>query len=214
MLGIDVVLPILVLVLALIVGPLPLVIRGVIRRWLGPAFVQRWYRPVSVGVGLGMIGASALVAWFDPAQTFLLVLICLLVLLAVMDWQWRWLPIEWTLGVIALGVLQGISGGDIILTAQQIAVPSLTVLAIRQVLKAIFKRVALGLGDVWLIAGLGAFLPVTASFLLIGLAALSGLAELLFRRWRSADQQKTASVSYGTHLCVVFVIMLSFTQIN
>lgn len=210
----GVVLPIGVLVVSLVFGPLPIVIRGVIRRHFGPAYVHRWFRPASFGIGIGMALAAVVMAVLDGSQTLYLVLLCLLLLLAVIDWQWRWLPIEWTLGVIALGLVHGVLGGDFSLVLQQMLVPSMTILLIRQILQAVLKRQALGLGDVWLIAGLGAFLPVTTTFLMIGLAALSGLANLLLRRWYSLESQKIAGVSYGTHLCAVFLILLTFTQIN
>ncbi|MDX8353207.1 prepilin peptidase [Cognatiyoonia sp. IB215182] len=207
-------LPICILIGALILGPLPIVARGLIRKTLGPQRTHRWFRPVSLGLGAGMVLAAFLMMAIDPAQTRHLVLISLLALLAVIDWQWRWLPIEWTFAVIALGVLDGLITASFAQTAFQMLVPSLTILMIRQVLQLLLGRPPLGLGDIWLIAGLGAFLPVTLSFLMIGLAALSGLAELAVRRLLSGNRQKSAAVSYGTHLCVVFVVLRSFPQIN
>ncbi|MDX8349128.1 prepilin peptidase [Cognatiyoonia sp. IB215446] len=207
-------LPISILIAALFFGPLPIVLRGVIRGALDPHHVRRWFRPATLGLATGMVLAALLMTSIDPAQTRHLVLICLLLLLAVIDWQWRWLPIEWTFAVISLGMLDGLIAGSLLQTAVQIAAPSLTILLIRQVLQALMGRPPLGLGDIWLIAGLGAFLPATLSFLMIGLAGLSGLAELAIRRLLSGNRQKSAAVSYGTHLCVVFVVLRSFPQIN
>ncbi|MEL6839238.1 MAG: A24 family peptidase [Pseudomonadota bacterium] len=212
--ALAVVLPVVVLVLALVFGPLPIVVRALMRRPLGPAKMRRWMRPASLGVGVGMVLAALLIAALDPGRTLNLVMVCLLLLLAIIDWQWRWLPIEWTLGLIVLGVVHGIVEQELLLAIQQMLIPALTVLATRQVLLAVLKKDALGLGDVWLIAGLGAFLPLTASFLMVGLAALTGLAEVLLRRGLAGNTQKTIIVSYGTHLCAVFLILRSFPQVN
>lgn len=207
-------LPIAILIGALFFGPLPIVSRGLIRATAGPHHVHRWFQPATLGLSAGMVLAAFLTIAIDPAQTRQLVLISLLLLLALIDWQWRWLPIEWTLAVIALGILDAVIAGSLAQTTLQMLVPSLSILAIRQTLQWLLGRPPLGLGDIWLIAGLGAFLPVTLSFLMIGMAAFSGLAELGLRRLLSADRQKNTAVSYGTHLCGVFVVLQSFPQIN
>lgn len=208
------VLPVAVLMLSLTFGPLPLVVRGLIRGTLGPHYVHLWYRSASVGVATGMVLAAVMMSVLDGGQTLHLVLLCLLFLLATIDWQWRWLPIEWTLGVIGLGLIHAGLSGNVLQVLLQIVVPCLTILAMRQVLLIALKKEALGLGDIWLIAGLGAFLPIFESYLMIGMAALSGLGEVLLRKLFSTERQKTTSVSYGTHLCAVFLILRSFTQIN
>lgn len=201
-----------VLLLALTLGPLPIVIRGVIRQAAGPQHVHRWAGPAAIGVSLGMILAALVVALGDADQTVYLVLFCLLVLLAIIDWQWHWLPIEWTLSVLAIGLINGAFFGDLLTTLIQIIIPALVLLGTRYLMQVALSKDALGLGDVWLIAGLGAFLPVTNSFLLVGLAALTGLFEVVLRWWFRLDRQKTLGVSYGTHLCVVFLILQSFPR--
>ena len=210
----TILLPIAVLLAALALGPLPIVTRGLLRGLLGPAYVHRWYRCVSLGLSIGMILTAGLMAFIARDLVVFAVLICLLLLLAVIDWQWRWLPIEWTLAVIALGLLHGLSHNQLTDIALQILAPSFAVLAVRQVFLMLHGREALGLGDVWLIAGLGAFLPIAGSFFLIGFAAVSGLVELAVRRLLSGKQQKLAGVSYGTHLCGVFLFLQSFPQFN
>lgn len=207
------VLPIIVLILAMWFGPLPIVVRGVIRGTLGPTHVHRWFRPVGLGLGLGAILAATLVTYLTPDQTLSIVLFALLFLLAAIDWQWRWLPIEWTLGVTALALIHGMTSGELPLVLTQMLIPCLTLAAFRLLMSWALGKEALGLGDIWLLLGLGGFLPVFQTFLLVGLAALLGLAMVLASRAFSDDQRKSTAVSYGTHLCIVFLIFQNFPPI-
>jgi prepilin signal peptidase PulO-like enzyme (type II secretory pathway) len=206
--------PLTVLTAALVIGPLPIVVRGYVRRIAGPEQVHRWSRPVSVGLGIGMIGAVALISFLDSGLTLGTALLCLLFLLASIDWQWRWLPIEWTLAVISLGLLFAFQSADILQVFIQMALPAGTLLVVRQSLLWSLGKEALGLGDIWLMAGLGAFLEPFQSFLLIGFAALSGLLEIGIRRLGFDKKSATISVSYGTHLCIIFVIIRNFSQFS
>lgn len=205
--------PLVVLVFALSFGPLPIVARGLIRGFADQYYVHGWYGSVCVGLATGMLSAAAFMAFKDPNLTLNLVLLCLLFLLSCIDWQWRWLPIEWTLSVIVLGLMHAVTNGDVLQGILQILVPCLALLAMRQVMFWMLGKETLGLGDIWLIAGLGAFLPVFDSFLLIGLAAVSGLLEETIRARVTTNKRKSTGVSYGTHLCVVFVILQNLPQI-
>jgi len=206
---------VLLIVLAgLALGPFPFVVRSLLRSFLPPAAVRRWYRSVGIGAAAGLIGTLALFAVTDPAMTPTAGLFCLLLLLAIIDFYWRWLPLEWTGGVIALGLLQGVVGGDIMAVLIQMMVPAGVVFAMRQALMMITGREAMGLGDIWLIAGLGAFLSLQQSALVIGFAAFSGLVALALRRWRSGLTPQNNSVSYGTHLCIIFIITQNFGGVS
>lgn len=207
------VLPVVVLLIALWFGPLPIVIRGFIRGIVGPRHVHRWFRPVSLGFAFGGILAAASTAFFMPDQTLTAVLLVLLFLLASIDLQWRWLPIEWTLAVAALAVIHGITSGEMASVLTQMLVPALTLAIFRLLMSWTLGKEALGLGDIWLLFGLGGFLQVFETFLLVGMAALLGLVEVLVRRAISDDQRESTGVSFGTHLCIVFLIFLIFTQI-
>lgn len=202
-----------VLIASLLTGPLQIVVRGVMRPQLGPHRTRRWHGPVSAGIAGGMVVAVIATGFSDPAIALGAAVLCLLLLLAVIDWQWRWLPLEWTAGLIALALIFGWQGQMLPMVLAQMAVPAVTLLIIRQVMLWVLQKEAMGLGDIWLIAGLGGFLALHQSFLLIGLAALSGLAELLIRQVFQGKTARQRAVSYGTHLCLIFVIMRNFTPI-
>ena len=196
-----------VLAAALFFGPLPIAVRGLLRGPIGVAAMRRWTPSVYIGAICGMLGATAFVALVRPELTIGTALLSLLFLLAVIDWQWRWLPIEWTVAVIALGMLFALQSDAPAMIILQMLVPAAALLIARQTLLWMLKKEALGLGDIWLVAGLGAFLEPFQSFLLIGFAAFSGLLEVSLRRWFMKNGPKRHGVAYGTHLCIIFIIM-------
>lgn len=207
------ILPLVVLIFALGIGPLPIVARGIVRGLSGPKAARRFYRPVTLGLGLGLAGTVALVAILDHKLTLGAALLCLLFLLGSIDWQWRWLPIEWTLAVIALAVIYAFQSSDPLQVVVQMLVPAGALLLARQTLLWSIKKEALGLGDIWLVAGLGAFLAPFESFLLIGFAAALGLLEIGVRRLIGQRDVVQLGVSYGTHLCIIFVILRNLTSL-
>lgn len=200
-------LPIGILITALIIGPLPIVVRGLTRTLAGRDFMRRWAPCVGLGLAIGMVGTTVSTWVLDRDLALGAALLCLLSLLAVIDWQWRWLPIEWTLSVIALGAVFAVQSGDPFIVLAQMCVPAGSLLFARQILLWTMKKEALGLGDIWLIAGLGAFLAPFESFLLIGFAALSGLLEVAVRKVVFRQSSQRHGVAYGTHLCIIFVII-------
>ena len=204
------IIPLAVLVVALAIGPLPITVRGYMRRHITPPALRRWYRPTTLGVAMGMIGAVISVGVIDSGLALGTALLCLLFLLASIDWQWRWLPIEWTVAVIALGFVFATQSQDPLKVLIQMAIPAGTLIVSRQLLIWTMKKETLGLGDIWLMVGLGAFLEPFQSFLVIGFAALSGLVELGFRRLNGASTAQSLGVSFGTHLCIVFVVFRNF----
>ena len=202
-------LPLIVLIAALWFGPLPIVVRGFVRGVAGPHYVHRWFGPVGIGFSLG-VGLAALLV---PGQASTIVLLALLFLLGAIDWQWRWLPIEWTLGVAALALLHGFTQGNFATVLIQMLVPSMALLIFRQLMTWIIGKEALGLGDIWLLLGLGGFLSVFETFLMVGLAAFLGLIEVGIRYATEGCRRNFTGVSYGTHLCIVFVVFQYFPQI-
>lgn len=207
-------LPVVVLIVALTFGPLPIVVRGLLRGVFDPHLTRSWYRAVSLGLGLGMVGSVVAVMTIDTSLTSTAALLCLLFLLAGIDWQWRWLPIEWTIGVIVLGLIFAFQSTDPLRILIHMALPAGVLLSVRQTVLWAMKKEALGLGDVWLVAGLGAFLAPFESFLLIGFAALSGLVEIAIRVRIHGSAAVQRGVSYGTHLCIIFVIVRNFASLG
>ncbi len=203
-------LPCVILLAALILGPLPIVARGLIRALAGRGFVHRWFWPVTLGLGLGLLGSVVVVATIDPSRALGAALLCLVFLLAIIDWQWRWLPIEWSVAVIALGMLFAAQSPQILPVLTQMAVPAAVLFALRQGMVWTTGKEALGLGDIWLLVGFGAFLSLFQSFLLIGFAAFSGLLEVGVRKLLDDSTAATRGVSFGAHMCLIFVIMVNF----
>lgn len=206
-------LPLLVLCVALVLGPLPFVVRGYLRTGFSPAIARRWTKAASVGFGVGLAATVLVIATIDADLALGAALLCLLVLLASIDWQWRWLPLEWTLAVIALALIFAFQSDDPPKVLLQMAIPAITLLTVRQSLLWTIKKEAMGLGDIWLVLGLGGFLSPVQSFLLIGFAALSGLAEIGIRRVLDRGSAPHMAVSYGTHLCLIFVMIRNFPTI-
>ncbi len=207
------ILPALVTLAALLLGPTAIVARAYLR-WIGGAhLVRQWYRPVAWGLGGGIMTAVTASAAMAQELAVDIALLSLLFLLASIDWRWRWLPIEWTVAVIALALIWGLQTDALTTVLVQMGLPALTLLAVRQVMIWRSGKEAMGLGDIWLIAGLGGFLLPTISFLLVGLAAVSGLIEAGLRRIFQQKQAQTFGVSYGTHLCIVFIIIRHLWQI-
>lgn len=195
---------------AVAIGPTPIAMRVILRAFFGAETNRQWYRAVTLGAALGMIVAVGLAGWRDGDDPVLVALYGLLFLLAIVDWRWRWLPIEWTVAVIALAVVSGFYAGMIGTVLVQMIVPAALFFLMRLIILRVSGKEALGLGDVWLMAGLGGFLSVFSSFLVIGLAALTGLFEVVLRGWFGKKGGQQVAVSYGTHLCIVFVIAHSF----
>lgn len=207
-------LPLFILVIALVLGPLPIVVRGFLRAVMPPQSVRILFRPATVGVALGLVATVAFVVYVEHDLVLNAVLLCLLVLLASIDWQWRWLPIEWSIAVILLGVIYAFQSSDPMQVFIQMAVPAATLLLVRKIMLWTIKKEALGLGDIWLVAGLGAYLAPFSSFLLIGFAAFSGLVEIGVRKLFGQNEMVKHGVSYGTHLCIIFVIIRNFASLG
>lgn len=202
--------PAFVLALALGFGPGQLVGRIYLRLLGGARFARRWARPVARGGAGGMVLATL----FAGQSGGLVALLCLLFLLASMDWRWRWLPVEWTGAIIVLAaasILTGAAPWDGVL---RMAVPALTLLALRQGYLFFRGVEAMGLGDVWLMVGLGGYLSLVQSFLLVGIAAALGLMEVAIRRYWQPDATQRNGVAYGTHLCVVFICFMIFAELK
>ncbi|MEM8536405.1 MAG: A24 family peptidase [Pseudomonadota bacterium] len=205
---------VIVLAIGLLAGPLPIMVRGYLRIGGSPAFVRRWYRPVSLGLCVGLMLAVVTAGISDPALAIPAAMLCLIFLLASIDWQWRWLPLEWTVPLIVLGLIFGLQTGNFGAVALQMCGPAVVLLGVRQGVFWVTGKEALGLGDVWLVAGLAAFTTPVGIYFVIGFAGLSGLLEVAVRQVIQREGAQKLGVSYGTHLCIIFVIIQNFTGLS
>ena len=197
---------------AVFFGPMILTVRACLRLVMSITSVRRLQTSVAIGLCAGMIGATVASGFFiGGSAAVLTATLCLLILMAVLDLAWRWLPFAWTLPLLALGmataVLQDtvssaffgvIFGGGILMTLQ------LSFWMWRGV-------IALGTGDVWLAAGLGSFAGMPQISWILCLAALTALAfegVAVFRAQRIVRQR--FGVAYGTHLCLAYLVFVIF----
>jgi prepilin signal peptidase PulO-like enzyme (type II secretory pathway) len=190
-------------------GPLLLVVRAGLRAAGGRRLVRRWQRAATWGLGAGLITAPALAgATLGGQAAVTAAVLGLALLLFSMDLAWRWLPLEWTLPLLSLGLLAGFLGDRSVETLAGAVVGGGILLA----LQIIFRRwrgvEALGTGDIWLTAGLGCFAgPATIAWVL-GLAALSGLAVEGFRKAvRTTQIHNRWGVAFGSHIIALYLIV-------
>jgi prepilin signal peptidase PulO-like enzyme (type II secretory pathway) len=131
-------------------------------------------------------------------------------LLFVQDLAWRWLPLEWSLPLLVLGLIAGIlgeRGGDALAGA---ALGAGLLWALQAVFRIWRGVEALGTGDIWLAAAIGSFCGPAAVALTLGLAALSGLAfASLQLSIAKAPGHNRWGVAYGSHLIAVFILFHS-----
>ncbi len=194
-------------------GPLRLAVRAVLRRAGGRRTLGR-QAGVTRGLAAGLVAAPVLAGAAQGGSAAIHVAaIGLAVLLAAMDLAWRWLPHEWTWPLLGLGLVAAAAG----------AAPSATALGgvagaalgggLLAFVQLGFRHVrgieALGTGDVWLAAAIGAFTGPGPIPWVIALAAVTALgAEMLGARLFPAPRRSRLGVAYGTHLAVMFPIFL------
>lgn len=197
-----------VVLAALTLTPAQLAARYVLRQISGAAARPRKHKAVVIGIGIGAIAAICLTASLVDARAPLFVaILTLLVLLAVVDLAWRWLPLEWC------ALLGGLGLTDAMLTDRlpDAALGALIGAGLLSVLRAsylYFRQIeAIGLGDIWLSAAIGTLVGAQQVFLLLGVAACLGLL-LHFASIRTTKVRY--GVAFGAHLSAATVIFLRF----
>ncbi len=187
--------------------PARLTLRAALRQAGGrPAL--RWTTSLQAGLTLGL--SAAIWLQFALGGTPLLTAaIAITILLAACDLAWRWLPPGWSIALAILGIFATLDQGWLHLLTG-IAAPALTLLALRQTFLYLRGVEALGLGDVWLAAAIGAWLGPTLGLLTLGLAALSGLAITALARLLNPKMPANPKVAFGSHLCAAFLLILFF----
>lgn len=197
---------------ALALGPVQLVARAILRAFGGKPLVNSWQNAATLGLAAGLL-AGPLVAGAilggDASVTA--ALLGLAFLLLVQDLAWRWLPLEWTLPLLFLGLSAGFLGGQISDTLLGAFVGAGLLWSLQIVFRFWRGVDALGTGDIWLAAGLGCFAgPATIAWVL-GLAAVSGLVEEIVRRTTRTTQARNRwGVAFGAHVIAVFLIVSAF----
>jgi leader peptidase (prepilin peptidase) / N-methyltransferase len=158
---------------------------------------------------------------FQPAVATGWALLCFLLLgLAVMDAETLLLPDVFTLTGLAAGVVfatlqpgleSGIWNPDLMLPAAgwsilSAAAAAATLLLIAGAYWLVRRRMGMGMGDVKLVAMLGAWLGLSLTaltlFLAVVLGALYGLGVILFRNKGNTQAPGQLAVPFGTMLCV------------
>ena len=213
--GFDVILIIVsigTLTVAVWLGPMLLVIRAVLRCMMSPSHMRRWQNPTRFGVSAGMIAACAVSGLTMGVNAVALAaVLCLLVMLATADFAWRWLPLEWTISLIGLGVILALYNGNWAEAAIGLVIGAGTLWVLQFTFRVWRGTDALGTGDIWLAAGLGALAGSSQIPWVLCLAALSALSvTLVSQRLASIDRRNRHGVAYGAHLCIVHTIQMVF----
>lgn len=158
----------------------------------------------SIELACAAIGAAAFAAHGPVAGLVTATLGCWLLLLAVLDHRFQWLPDALTLPLIPAGLAAALAGigpplGDRLIGA---AAGAATLWLIAAGYRAIRGREGLGGGDPKLFAGIGAWLGwASLPFVLLG-SALLGLAFLLLLHARGTDVGRDTRLPFGTFLAI------------
>jgi leader peptidase (prepilin peptidase)/N-methyltransferase len=193
----------------LALGPVRLAVRAGLRAAGGRAWMRRWQGPATQGLTLGFLAAPALAgAWFGGDAAVLAAVLGLSLLLFVQDVAWRWLPLEWSLPLLALGLIAGFLGETPGETLAGAALGGGLLLALQLGFRHARGVEALGTGDIWLAAGLGGFAGPTTIAWVLGLAALSALAVQTVKTWlKIGPSRQRWGVAFGSHIIGVFLIV-------
>ncbi|MEJ6402889.1 prepilin peptidase [Yoonia sp. 2307UL14-13] len=193
---------------AVFVGPLRLMIRTVLRRLGDVPRMRRWQHPVTWGVAAGAVLAVLLaLVVMDVTAAVVTATFALLSFLALMDLAWRWLPLEWTLPLLGLGLLQALTEGALPMALIGGVLGGGLLWALQFMFLKLRGVMALGTGDIWLAAALGILAGPDRITLILCLAALTALA---FTALQRADRRKRYGVAYGAHMCVAYVLFFPF----
>ncbi len=161
--------------------PMRLAGRAAIRLGCGgrAAALRHLSHAVGLGIAGGMLAAVGLGFALGGGRAALgLAVAATALLLALFDFRWRWLPREWTLGLIASGLLAALARG----AADGLGAAATGALLLAGLLMALregHRRLrgveGLGLGDVWLAGGIGAHAGLAAGPLVLAAGALAAL---------------------------------------
>lgn len=193
-------------------GPLPLVVRAGLRAVGGKPLVTRLQPAATLGLGAGLLSAPALAGALLGGQAAVVAAVLgLCLILFAQDIVWRWLPLEWTVPLLALGLFAGFLGDYVADTLAGAALGAGLLLALQIFFRLRRGVEAVGTGDIWLAAGLGCFVGPDTIAWVLGLAGLSGLAGEGLRKWLGkAHAHNRWGVAFGSHMIALFVIVSAF----
>ncbi|MEM9797750.1 MAG: hypothetical protein AAF919_14755 [Pseudomonadota bacterium] len=191
-------------------GPLPLAMRAMLHPFFGTS-ARRYWPAAAAGTLGGLAAAILLTTWMGWLSPIIVMVLGLLLLLAIMDMRWRWLPLEWCALIGVATLAQAIANGAIGAALIAMVLPAATLAAIRAIFLWMRGIEVIGAGDLWLIAALSGQIGVQGGALMLGLAAVSGLASHLIYKAIRPDGPQRYGVAYGAHLCANFVLVGSLT---
>lgn len=198
--------------MAVWLGPVQLAVRALLRFGGGRRAVMRWQQPATLGLQAGILAASALAGQaFGGQAAVTAAVLGLAFFLLTQDLAWRWLPLEWSAPFLALGLFAGFLGENAADTLAGAALGGGLLWGLQVVFRYLRGVEGLGTGDIWLAAGIGAFVGLDTIAWVLALAALSGLAvNALQNRVKKSPARNRWGVAYGAHLVAAFVIVSAF----
>lgn len=197
---------------AVTLGPLVLLVRAVLRTTVAPATIRKWQKPIAWGLGGGFCIATATVGiLINGSAAMLAATLGILLLLAILDLAWRWLPYEWTLPLLALGGVSAWANDRITDAFLGLLIGGGTLMVLQITFRVLRGIEALGTGDIWLAAGLGLLAGMPQIPWILCLSAVSALAfSGLSKLTSKPDQRQRLGVAYGTHLILAYLVFLIF----
>lgn len=196
---------------AVLFGPLQLAVRAVLRKASGRQAVIQWQSAATVGTAIGLLAAPLVLSEWAIAVS----VVGLLILLSIIDLAWRWLPYEWTLPLLGLGLAQSVIYGQISDAILGAAIGGGFLFAMQFWFRLRHGGEGLGTGDIWLAAGLGSFSGPQAITLIIALAAVTGIVESAVASMGKAKfNQYNYPVAYGAHLSAAFLVLCIFMDLT
>ena len=190
-------------------GPRLILIRAVLRAGSTAQLARALAPKAAYALAVVLVFGAGLAGYLVGGEAVLEVaLLAVLVALAVMDFAWRWLPLEWIFGLGVAGGVLAFDAGQVPealmsagLAAAMLAIP-------RFVLGWLRGQEMMGLGDVFLAAALGLYTDLLGVVWVLSLAAICGLITHFLLKLVDYDRGRTRlGVAFGAHMALVFALM-------
>ena len=123
--------------------------------------------------------------------------------LGVIDWQFKQLPVSLTIGLILSGIAYHICIGTIEFACKGAFISAIVLWMIRYLANRYYKQEAIGLGDVFLLSGIGAYWGINTAMVSFQWACIVGgvygVVLILIKKIRKKD-----TIAFGPCLIVGF----------